>query len=392
MRSIRFQLAVLVIFVAAAGCSVLSPAPVATSPGEVISIGNPTHSVTPSSSPQQLEALQPASLVPAAFPSIWVTNPTDRTIVRIDPVSNAKIASIDLGGEVGPFAFTPNGVWVVEIPDKQSRNLIRIDTNTNTPSASIPVPSAPLTCLADGAGGVWGGLAGQDGKTTGMPGSMAFIDPSVNVLKGFIPLKAVPAQVVPYQTTLWVLEWMDVFTQIEKIEPTTGVNQVLPSRIETTDDVHQFSRIAVNSQGIWAASVDIASRYIYRLDHADGRISDKIQVGEGVEDNPVDLVATDSSVWVALRNGVIVEVDANNKQVINRIGTGYQPDMIFAAEGGIWALSNTNALLTHIDPLTREIVAGITTGSKARPTETPLPTMPPGTYCVADYEIPAQGG
>ncbi|GLK44558.1 MULTISPECIES: Vgb family protein [Novosphingobium] len=111
--------------------------------------------------------------------SVWVASDNgadDRggLVARIDPATNAVIASVPVDPGTWYLTYGFGAVWAVSAT-KQS--LQRIDTATNTVTAKIPLGKEP-GFLAAGEGGVWVQEQGD--------GTLARIDPATNALAGRI--------------------------------------------------------------------------------------------------------------------------------------------------------------------------------------------------------------
>lgn len=107
--------------------------------------------------------------------SVWVASDNDKGLVaRIDPATNAVIASVPVDPGTWYLTYGFGAVWAVSAA-KQS--LQRIDTVTNTVTAKIPLGKEP-GFLAAGEGGVWVQEQGD--------GTLARIDPATNALAGRI--------------------------------------------------------------------------------------------------------------------------------------------------------------------------------------------------------------
>jgi streptogramin lyase len=93
-----------------------------------------------------------ASAVVFAFGSVWVTDPADGLVFRLDPKNGRVIAEIPAESGGTPFALTAGegAVWVVS---GSSGQITRIDPLTDQAAAPIPVDNA--TGVAAGEGGLW---------------------------------------------------------------------------------------------------------------------------------------------------------------------------------------------------------------------------------------------
>ncbi|MFT4053458.1 MAG: YncE family protein [Novosphingobium sp.] len=107
--------------------------------------------------------------------SVWVASDNEKGLVaRIDPATNAVVASVPVDPGTWYLTYGFGAVWAVSAT-KQS--LQRIDTKSNTVTAKIPLGKEP-GFLAAGEGGVWVQEQGD--------GTLARIDPATNALAGRI--------------------------------------------------------------------------------------------------------------------------------------------------------------------------------------------------------------
>jgi DNA-binding beta-propeller fold protein YncE len=83
---------------------------------------------------------------------IWLTDPGDSVVLRIDPATNRTVARIPVAG-AHHLAVDQTGVWVVS---RNEAALVQVDPATNRPVAIVPDRYLrDLTGLTTGAGSVW---------------------------------------------------------------------------------------------------------------------------------------------------------------------------------------------------------------------------------------------
>ena len=84
--------------------------------------------------------------------AIWLTDPGDSVVLRIDPDANRTVARIPVAG-AHHLAVDETGVWVVS---RNEAALVQVDPVSNRPVAIVPDRYLrDLTSLATGAGSVW---------------------------------------------------------------------------------------------------------------------------------------------------------------------------------------------------------------------------------------------
>ncbi len=311
---------------------------------------------------------------------VWLINPAEPALVGIDPAVNSVFAHIRLSADPGGVAVGEGAIWLYQ--SKPGETFIsRIDPLTGQETARQAFLEGGVRCIAGGMGGVWACLSKAQGKGIA---NLARLAPQGDSIIALYPLQAQPFQAVVDRTGAWVLQAMDVFTLLGHVDPNRMMNVTLPRAVPSTEYVHQFARFAVHSSGIYTISQDRRSHYIYRVDPQDGRILQVIDVAaEG--DYPLDLVADDNNIWVALHSGDVVRVDAATLTVTALARTGAELTELITSEEAIWAHSPLEARLYRIDPMSGQLIAQVETGRRLQPTATPVPKLPPGEVCQGSY-------
>jgi DNA-binding SARP family transcriptional activator/ABC-type branched-subunit amino acid transport system substrate-binding protein len=88
--------------------------------------------------------------------SVWVTDPSDGLVWRVEPGPHPLTRSIAAGSGVATVAFADNAVWATSFVDG---TVARIDPRTNTVTSRIHLAATPQG-LAAGPGGIWTSVAG----------------------------------------------------------------------------------------------------------------------------------------------------------------------------------------------------------------------------------------
>ena len=123
---------------------------------------------------------------------VWVTNPDDNTVSRIDPATNSVVATI---GSAGFFPIgvttTTGAVWVGNhhanpADENSTGSVARIDPGTNQVVSLIPVGAPTFT-------GGPGGMASAGGLVwVGVPniGGVVAIDPATDAISAYVAVGA----------------------------------------------------------------------------------------------------------------------------------------------------------------------------------------------------------
>jgi hypothetical protein len=97
---------------------------------------------------------------------IWAANRADNAILRIDPDQNEITGRVVLEGKLGPVTTGDGGVWAVVSSGRSQVNIIRLNADDLSITATIPIYSGQVTCLRG-----WGGLSlGRSGSFSGRSG------------------------------------------------------------------------------------------------------------------------------------------------------------------------------------------------------------------------------
>lgn len=175
--------------------------------------------------------------------AVWVVNP-DRTLSRIDPRTNRRVARIrDVGAEA--VAAGPEGVWVVEpSPDPvgSAPGVAQIDPRRNRVVRRVAISAEGLTTIALGAGSVW--VADPFG------GSVWRVNPVPEPVLRQIPLELGVRGVAFGARRVWVTN--EVTGSVHAIDPRTNRARVV-ARLAAPQHV------AANAGGVWLTALGAPS-------------------------------------------------------------------------------------------------------------------------------------
>lgn len=177
------------------------------------------------------------TVIVASPEAIWVSNATDGTVSRIDPVLGQVAATITVTGR--PFGMSAGfgSVWVANEADGK---VSRIDVLTNQVVATIPTQFSSAEGVAVGAGSVW---VSNFGTAKQPDGTISRIDPVTNQVVAVIPVGTNPGFLAFGGGYVWVAMYG---------EPT--VVQVDPARnaVKTRLDVGAVNwGIAAGDRTVW---------------------------------------------------------------------------------------------------------------------------------------------
>ncbi len=146
--------------------------------------------------------------------SVWVANGIDNTVSRINPVTDAVIATIPVGGAPDALVLAGGALWVA---NRLSSTLTRVDIRTGTATASISTGGGPMALAALGRS-VWtatGGIigAGSSGGTLQVLSSVP--TPSID-----------PALAYPYQPFQFFEGTYDTLVTFQRVGGNGGLQLV----------------------------------------------------------------------------------------------------------------------------------------------------------------------
>ena len=225
--------------------------------------------------------------------------PSDRNaVVVVDPRSGRVTGHVDVGNRPIAVAVGAGSVWVANADDG---TLSKIDPGTRTVTATIGL-GVPESDVAVGFGSVW--------VTSGSEGTLLRIDP----------------------TTDTVVQTIDL----------AGSNPIAP------DGAYS---VAVGAGAVWVGS---ASRRVFRIDPASGKVDASIPV----EHIPAALAVAGGDVWAGVLGGRTVRIDAHTNAVTATVAGPSSPLSLAAGAGAIWVADELQTVW-QIDPVTASVTRAI---------------------------------
>lgn len=224
--------------------------------------------------------------------SVWVANPVEGTVSRVDSQSNQVVATIALTAQdaVQAIAASPDAVWVTQFNQDA---LIRIDPHTNRVVATISSQSG-ITGVSFGAGSVW--ACNHHDPSEGL----AQLNPQTNQIQTQIAVgdkqSMACSSVVALAQTVWTTSFTNREQNItlKRIDSATKtVIAIIP--VSTAFPFH----FAANEQGVWLYN----DQNVYRVDPTTNRLAGMLAI-QGT--NGVTVAA--GSVWVCKSDGTVLRI------------------------------------------------------------------------------------
>jgi hypothetical protein len=269
------------------------------------------------------------------------TLPTAVSTSTSHPRRSAVAGTIRINGFAQGLAFGAGSLWVAS-----GDRLTRVHPSDDRVLASIPIApddSGPAG-VAFGAGAVWVPVA--------VPGSVWRIDPRSNKVVARIPLGESLAGFIGVSATdgaVWI-------SSGEQQDGERGgiLMRVDPHRNRVTARVPLPtvpSDVAATRDSVWVA---MTNGQVLQIEPARGHVIGGVDTG-----GPLGFTQTialgGGSVWLAdPLAGVVLRVDPADLRVVTRIATGAVTALAFGS-GAIWAVGKPGIL--RIDPATSRITA-----------------------------------
>jgi YVTN family beta-propeller protein len=247
-------------------------------------------------------AQQPAATPPAAGkkqppppPPGVLTPGVRRAMSAIQPQ-----AVFNVEGAPDWQVVTEDAVWVTSAPKS---TVSRLDVNTNTVAATIPVGRRPCSGLTAGFGTIWVPNCGD--KT------LSRIDVKTNQVIATLPFG--PAQ-------------------------SEGL-------------------VAASPEAFWMVSGK--GEKLLRIDPKTNQVAAEIEVADG----SASAIFADDAIWVTSpEKGIVTRVDAKTSKVTDTIPVGLKPRFETAGGGSVWVLNQGNGTVSRIDQRSRKVIATIEAG------------------------------
>ena len=203
-----------------------------------------------------------------------MANGSDGTVSRIDPSADAVVETIDLRGS-NELAWNPT--YAVDADDD-----------------SVWVAAGPHHVLR--------------------------IDPTTNEPFAIIDVGRVPVSVALGEEALWVVTTAE---RALRIEPHTNT-------ATTEVPIGYPVALTTGKQAVWVSD---SRGQVWRINPDTATVSQTTPVGRGL----VGLCATDGVVFAANNaDGTVVEIDAQDGQVVGVVPVGHAPTDVASSDGIVW--------------------------------------------------------
>ncbi len=255
--------------------------------------------------------------------AVWVHNGDAGTLLRIDPKTNAIVATIPVGLGQGGVAIGQGAVWVA---GPASAILSRIDPQTNKVVAIIPLAQNREAAVTVSPDGVW--------VTDEYNSSLVRIDPRTNQVVATIPNQLGPSD-LSFGTGS---AWLNPQTNQVQAQIDVGSNQNL-----------SCTAVVALAQAVWTVDLilgDGTSVVLKRIDPATNTIKATIPVPGVV---PFHFAADGQAVWVWSPDAGLLRIDPHTNQVVGELAMKGGAGVALGA-GSVWFANATTGTLLRITP------------------------------------------
>ena len=251
--------------------------------------------------------------------SVWVARTLAGTVSRIDPQTGAITQTSHLGGNPSALAYGTGSLWIA---DSGAESLTRLDTATGKATQSVSLAVHP-SAVALAAGAVW--VASHDA------GTVTEIDPTSGATLATVPVGQGPAALALGAGSVWVAN--ELAGTVSRIDPKA------PKVVATIVTGSGPSAVAFADGAVWVANE--FSGDVSRIDPR-GNTVKSVDVGG----RPASLAAGRSSVWVA--RGALVQ---HRGGTLKLLSTGrfvsLDPGFSFQAAPPQWLGLSNDTLVTY---------------------------------------------
>ena len=244
--------------------------------------------------------------------SIWVADPGDNMVSRLDPATGVVTDQIPASDEPGSVVSGDGAIWAASTVGAR---IVRIDPTTEVVTQTISLPGSSLSAVAFGDRMLW--AADQSDRL------LFEVDPASGSLLRTLVLPVQPSAAVFAGSALWVAGYDNA--TVDRIDPRSGAT-IASVRVGDGPVA-----LVVASGSLWVAnSLDGT---VSRIDPLTRSVLATIPVGSG----PTALAASDRSVWVANRYSANVSrIDPRHDQAKQTVDTGGTPIALSARAGRVW--------------------------------------------------------
>jgi len=266
------------------------------------------------------------------FGSVWLAKVLSREVLRIDPQSNRVIARIRVGSEpeLG-FGMGYGAVWV---PDIRDQTLTQIDPVTQKIQRVIPVDLAPYAegSIGVGEGGLW--VMTNTGGTDS--GTLTRLDPGTGAIVARIAVHPQSHGVTVAFGSVWVTSSAKHI--LSRIDPKSNT---------VVAEISTHARplfVAAGEGSVWVLCQGDGS--LLRVDPLQNIVTAEIPLGVPGEGG--DLSIDGGYVWVSAEGTPLTQVDPSDNRVLRQYVGGTRLDTLRVAFGAAWLVDELHSRIWRV--------------------------------------------
>jgi virginiamycin B lyase len=267
------------------------------------------------------------------FGSLWVTITNSKEVLRIDPDTNKVIATIRVGSkpQLG-IGIGLGSVWIADIKDKSIK---QIDPQTNQVihTFAVKLPKETEGSIGVGEGSLW--MLTNEGGTDSE--TLSRIDPISGEVSADIQVNAGSHAALVAFGSVWVSS-----TAAGSVLRVDARNNAVVAEIP----VHGDPRFLAADEGaVWVLSQGDGS--LARIDPLTNKVSATIDVG--VPGAGGDVSIGENFVWVAAQGVPLSQIDPRTNRLVRQFAGGKRDDTLRVGFGSAWIVDELHGEIWRVD-------------------------------------------
>ena len=259
----------------------------------------------------------------------------------IDAKTNELVAEVPLGFKSSLISSGEGSIWVA---NPTARTLTKINPRTRKIDKTFGgFPIGTITGIAAGKGAVWvGGISGNGRQLLVLE-----LDPEFGSVKNEIPLEhgatpyspaANPVRLAVSPNAVWVLE--QGLGKVRRIDPT------LAKPSGTVEGIDGFS-IAATRTAVWLGGRTGVTRIDPETDH----VLEPVHVSGVVTSATMSITTGASGVWfVGSSQPTLFRISPSANAVANTSPVGAGPSGVAVGDGAVWVANSRDGTVSRVDP------------------------------------------
>jgi Repeat of unknown function (DUF6923) len=289
------------------------------------------------------------------------------------PQAGTIAATVAIGADVNDVAASDSAVWVVAA----DRRLLRIDPATDAIVATIPLPESewPEQNVAVGGGSVWVTVPSPDTLRHPELDSLLRIDPTTNRIVARISVGHSPIGIAVTPSAVWTAnhrsDWPSdgsptgefYVSRIDVASNSETARVLVETRTTPGADWDHFccgpSFVTAAAGALWVTDpVGYGNGMVVRVDPVTNAVAARISYDNSKAVACGYVVGDETTIWVAsgCRRTYVTRIDPQTNQIVATIDAGARTGALALGFGSLWGTGDgLNAGLYRIDPATNKL-------------------------------------